>query len=426
MKVSKIAINRPVTTVMFMLIVIVVGVISYLRLPLDLFPQMNIPYAVVITSYEGTGPSEIESLVTKPLEQVLGTVSNIKEVSSMSSNEQSVVILEFTDGTDMDFAALDVREKIDLVKPYLPSGAGTPTVMKVDPNAMAIMDIGVTGDYDLIELKKMIDEGILSRIERIKGVASVSISGEKEEEIKITMIPEKMNGYGVTAAQIVQILRTENLNLPIGETNHGVQSLLVRVVGEFNSIEDIRSLPIQTMSGTVYLRDIAVITEDFKNVNSFSFINGTPCINLSIEKQSTANTVDVSKLIKKEIAKLEADYPDIHFMMLSDNSSIIQLSVNSVVNSALMGAFFALFILYVFLRNFRSTLIIGVAIPVSIIFSFIFWYSSFLASSAPPAKPRLLCFLMVWAPTLEVIITTVFLKSTTRPLPSVSLPSSKI
>ncbi len=374
MKVSKIAINRPVTTVMFMLIVIVVGVISYLRLPLDLFPQMNIPYAVVITSYEGTGPSEIESLVTKPLEQVLGTVSNIKEVSSMSSNEQSVVILEFTDGTDMDFAALDVREKIDLVKPYLPSGAGTPTVMKVDPNAMAIMDIGVTGDYDLIELKKMIDEGILSRIERIKGVASVSISGEKEEEIKITMIPEKMNGYGVTAAQIVQILRTENLNLPIGETNHGVQSLLVRVVGEFNSIEDIRSLPIQTMSGTVYLRDIAVITEDFKNVNSFSFINGTPCINLSIEKQSTANTVDVSKLIKKEIAKLEADYPDIHFMMLSDNSSIIQLSVNSVVNSALMGAFFALFILYVFLRNFRSTLIIGVAIPVSIIFSFIFMF----------------------------------------------------
>lgn len=374
MKVSKIAINRPVTTVMLMFIIIVVGIVSYLKLPLDLFPQMNIPYAIVRTTYEGAGPSEIESLVTKPLEQVLGTVSNIKEVSSMSSNEQSIVVLEFVDGTDMDLAALDVREKIDLIKSALPSGTSAPMVMKIDPNAMAIMEVGLTGDVDLVEMKRIIDDGILNRIERIKGVASVSVSGAKEKEIKITMLPEKMAGYGISTAQIAQILRMENLNLPVGQANYGEQSLLVRTVGEFSNIEDIRNLPIQTASGTVSLKDMAVITEDFKEMNSWSYMNGTPSINLSIEKQSTANTVEVSKAIKTEIANLQKDYSEIQFSFLSDNSKLIEISIDSVVDSAVQGAVLALLILFIFLRNFRSTVIVGVAIPVSIIFSFVLMY----------------------------------------------------
>lgn len=374
MKFSKIAINRPVTTVMLMFIIIVVGIISYLKLPLDLFPQMNIPYAIVRTTYEGAGPAEIESLVTKPLEQVLGTVSNIKEVSSMSSNEQSIVVLEFVDGTNMDFATLDIREKIDLIKSMLPSGTSSPLVMKIDPNAMAIMEVGLTGDYDLVEMKRILDDGILNRLERIKGVASVNVSGEKEKEIKITMLPEKMTGFGISTAQIAQILRIENLNLPVGQANYGEQTLLVRAVGEFRNIEELRNLPIQTATGPITLKDIAVITEEFKEMSSYSYMNGTPSINLSIEKQSTANTVEVSKAIKAEIAKLEKEYSDIDFKYLSDNSAIIQVSMDSVVDSAVQGALLALFILYVFLRNFRSTIIIGVAIPVSIIFSFVLMY----------------------------------------------------
>ncbi len=374
MKLSKIAINRPVTTVMMTLIVVVVGIISYLRLPLDLFPQMNIPYAIVMTSYEGAGPSEMEALVTKPLEQAMGTVSNIKEVSSVSSNEQSLIILEFVDGTDMDFAAFDVREKIDLVKDYLPSGADAPTVMKIDPNAMAMMQIGITSEMDLVELDQVVEDEILNRIERIKGVASVSLSGGKEKEIKITMIPEKMAGFGISAAQIAQVLRTENLNLPVGEANYGNQTLLVRAIGEFESIEEIKNLPIQSPGGIIYLRDIAIVTEEFKEMSSYSYINGTPSINLSIEKQSTANTIDVANAIKKEIAQLETDYSELEFKFLTDNSKSIQSSVNSVLSSAVTGGILALFILYVFLRNFRSTIIVGVAIPVSIVFSFVFMY----------------------------------------------------
>ncbi len=374
MKFSKVAISRPITTIMFMLIVVVIGIVSYTRLPLDLFPQMNIPYAIVTTTYDGAGPSEIESLVTKPLEQIMGTVSNIKKVSSISSSEQSTVVLEFVDNTDMDMAALDVREKIDLIKPMLPDGVSSPTVFKIDPNAQAIMEIGLTGDYDLVELKQIIDNSIINRIERISGVASVTAYGAMEEEIKITMLPEKMNGFGISTAQIAQLLRIENLNLPVGTADYGNQTLQVRAVGEFKSIDEIENLPIQTAMGTVYLRDIAHITKDYKEMSSYAYINGTPSISLSIEKQSTANTVEVSKKIKEELSTLEKDFPDIDFRILLDNSKTIQDSVDSVVNSALLGAVFALLILYVFLRNFRSTIIIGTAIPVSIIFSFVFMY----------------------------------------------------
>jgi HAE1 family hydrophobic/amphiphilic exporter-1 len=374
MKISKVSITRPVTSLMFMLIIIVFGIVSFTKLPIDLFPQMNLPYAIVITNYDGAGPEEVESLLTKPLEQAMGTVSNIKEVTSISSAEQSMVILEFVSDTDMDFASLDIREKIDLIKGYLPDGVDEPTVMKIDPNAEAIMELGITGNYDLVELKRIIDDNIINKIERIPGVASVTLTGARESEIKITLQPEKMKGFGITLMQVSQTLMIENLNLPVGLVDYGEQSIQVKTQGEFKTIDEIKNLPIMTSKGIVYLREIADIEKSHKEMSSYSFLNGEQGINLSIEKLSTTNTVKVSNEIKKVIEELKTENEDLTFRMVYDNSFMIQSSVDSVVNAAVFGGIIALFILFIFLRNIRSTLIVGIAIPTSIVTSFILMY----------------------------------------------------
>jgi len=375
LKISKTAIYRPVTTIMVMLIVVIFGVVSYSRLPLDLYPSIEIPYAVVVTSYEGAGPSEVENLVTKPLERVLGTTSKLKNITSISSSGTSQVILEFEDGTDMDFASLEVREKVALIEGALPDGASEPTVLKIDLNAEPVMTIGINSNEDLVKLKQIIEDNIQPKIERISGVASVDLSGTKEKEIQITLLSDKVNAFGLTTSQIAGTLSSENINLPIGDIERGNQTLNLRSIGEFESLDDIRNLPIQTATGaTIYLRDIATVEEQFKEMESYSYMNGEPCIILSIQKQSTANTVDVTEKIYKEIGKLEKEYDDLQFKYLSDQGKDIQASIDSVIESALLGGILAVIILYIFLRNFRSTLIVAISIPVSVIATFCLMY----------------------------------------------------
>lgn len=372
MKISKTAINRPVTTIMVMLIVLIFGFVSYTRIPLDMFPQMDIPIAVVSTSYSGVGPSEIESLVTEPLEDALGTVSDLKEITSISSNGSSMVVLEFEDGTDMDIAAQDVRELVDRVKGMLPDECDDPMVLKLDLGAMPIMLLSISGEEDLVQLKQLVDDEIQPSIERVGGVASVSISGAKEKEIKITLNPDKLTAYGLTTSQISQLLRAENLNLPVGDVDLGNQVMNVRSVGEFNSVDEIRNLPITTAAGsTIYLRDVAEVEDTYKEMESYSYLNGTPSILLSIQKQSTANTVQTAKGVYEVIDQIKEEFPNLQYVYLMDQSDAISRSIDSVVDSALQGGILAIFILFIFLRNFRSTLIIGISIPVSIVATFV-------------------------------------------------------
>lgn len=374
MKISKISIDRPVTTVMFILIAVLVGIISLTKMSVNLFPNMDIPYAVVITGYEGAGPSEIESLVTEPLEQALATVPNIKEVNSTSANESSIIILTFVDSTDMNFAVLDVREKVDMIKDYLPSGIKSPIISKIDINAQPILTIGIGGNYNLVELNDIIENKVKDKLERIPGVASVDLSGTKEKEIKVTLISEKMNGYNIDASTIANILRAENISLPIGQITQGDKELMVRSVGEFQSVEDIRNLPIPLQNGVIYLRDVAEVTESYKDMDSFAYMNNEPCIIMSIQKQSTANTVEVSKKIHKELDSIIQGNTDLTIKTLMDQSEMINQSISAVESSAIIGGILALIILFIFLRHIKSTFIVGVAIPVSIIVSFALMY----------------------------------------------------
>lgn len=368
---SKTAIKRPITTIMVILMVAMGGILSYTNLDLALMPTMDIPIAIVSTTYVGAGPSEIETLITKPIEEAISSISNIDTVSSQSMANSSFVIAQFTDGTDIDMAAIDMREKIDLVKGSLPDDANDPLVLKMDINAVPIY-IGVTSaNLDLTQLNDLLDENVVNRLERIEGVSAVTLSGGDENEIEIKVSPEKLAGYGLTTNQITQVLKAENINLPSGSIYQGDSKMQIRTIGEFTSVDDIRHLPITTpQGGLITLSDVAEVNEVIKERSSFTIINGEKGILISLDKQSTANIVEVSDKIYKEMDKITKDYPELHLTMLTDTSDYIKTSISNVTSTAFQSAAIAVIVLFLFLRNLITSLIIGVSIPVSIFATF--------------------------------------------------------
>ncbi|EOD01906.1 efflux RND transporter permease subunit [Caldisalinibacter kiritimatiensis] len=372
---SKLAVRRPVTIVMITLIVVIIGVVSLGRLPIDLLPEIEVPVAIVSTSYEGVGPQEIEKMITKPIEEAIATVGNIENISSQSSEGNSIVVAEFSFGTDMDFASLEMREKIDLVKGFLPEEASEPMVLKIDPNAMPIIQLSLSNSGDLAKLQTIAEDTIKPRLERLEGVASVDISGGYEKQVEIKVNQQILEGYGIDINYIAQIIRAENLNMPGGEVKRGKQELTIRTLGEFSSIEEIRLLPITLPSGgVIYLQDIADVKLSNKELSSISRTNGSDSINISVQKQSGTNTVKVAETVNKEIEKLKKEFPAIKINTVMDQSKYIKQSIGNVYKNALIGALLAIVVLYIFLRNVGTTLIIGTSIPVSVIATFILLY----------------------------------------------------
>jgi HAE1 family hydrophobic/amphiphilic exporter-1 len=376
MKLSDVSVKRPVTTLMMVFIVLILGGISLANLKLDLYPEINLPYAIVSTSYEGAGPEEVESIVSKNLEGVIATVGDLKNIQSVSSEESSMLILEFNAGTDLDIALLDVREKIDLIKSMLPDGVSSPMVIQLDPNMMPIMSFSVsqTGT-ELSELATWFQDTVSPRIERIEGVASVSVTGAKQKEVQITINPQRIAVYGLNVSTIAQALMMENMNAPGGVVQDGDFDLLVRTTGEFQSLEEIRDTHIMSATGvSVKLRDIATVEEAYKGEDIYSTVNGQDSLTISIQKESVANTVEVSSRINEEMDAIKELYGDVTFMTIFDQAAFINQAVNSVAVSGLIGAVLAVMVLLLFLRNVRTTTVIGVAIPISIVATFIMVY----------------------------------------------------
>ncbi len=373
---TKIAVKRPVTTTMLIFIVIAFGILSITNLKLDMLPNMNIPVAIVSTTYSGTGPAEIEKLITTPIEGAVGTVAGIDEISSTSSYGQSTVVAIFNNDVDIDAAALDMREKVDMVKGALPDGADAPMILKIDVATMNSIQLSITSeDTNLVELRRIVDDKITNRIERQDGVASVSVYGGREKEIEVKLIADKVRGYGITEQSIQQSLAAENRQIPTGSVKQGDKNLSMRVSGEFKSIEQIKDLPVTTPTGSVIrLSDVADINEVFSENTDASYINGVSSVNMVIQKQSTANSVLLSANVKKEISRIQKEMPGVKFTMLIDPADFINRAIGQVTNSALLGGIFAILILYIFLRNVRSTLIVGVAIPISVISTFVLMY----------------------------------------------------
>lgn len=371
----KTCINRPVTTLMGIMIVLLVGILAYNSLELAYMPSTGAPMAVVSTSYSGAGPEEIEDLITKPIEETVATLTGVDSISSTSSTGSSMVMIEFVDGTDIDVATQDLRDKLDRVKGRLPDDADDPTIMKMDMNAESIA-VGVTSTkYDTNDLYTYCDENISSEFEKIQDISSVDIMGGANDVVEITLDRNKMNNYGITVNTIRQVLSSENSNTPAGTVYQGSTELQLRAVGEFESLNDIKDMVISTSGGNIVhvsdVADVQIVTEERENL---FLINGTPGIRYSLSKQSDANIVTVSDDINATIEQLERDNPELDFVLLTSTSDYIKTSINNVVKTAFEAAIIAFFVLLFFLRDFRTAFIICVSIPTSIMATFAMMY----------------------------------------------------
>lgn len=376
MKLSDVSVKRPVAVLMLFLIIILLGAVSSSRLQLDLLPQLDLPMALAITSYEGVGPEEIENIITRPIENVLGTVNGIENIHSTSSLGSSLVFVEFAWGTDMNFAINQMREKIDLIAAALPSGAGKTTLFKLDPNMMPIMVLGLAGEMDLDALDRLANDVVKPRLERVNGVASVTVEGGVQREIRISCDPQRLQAYGMSLEGIISYLRLENRNTSAGTVEEGLREHVVRLTGEFKDIQEIENLQLPLAGGgLIRLAELARVEDTFKDKSVLVFMDGMPGIQISLQKQTDANTVSVSNEVNKEIQEIEKYLPAGASIITGfDQAEYIRLSINNVINNALLGAFLAMFVLLLFLRNLRSTLIIGTAIPISVIATFILMF----------------------------------------------------
>ncbi len=373
MKVSSIAVKRPVTTVMFILVIVLFGMVSATRLPIDLFPNIEIPVAIVSTSYSNVGPEEIETLVTRPIEEAVGTVSNIDTIQSMTMEGTSIVVIQFKFGTDMDFAALDIREKVDLVKGMLPDGASDPMVMQIDVNSEAIIQMSISG-ADVATLQTYADDVVKPAIERVQGVASVSVSGGFNEYVSVKVDTQKMDAYGLSLDTLASMLAAENINLPAGTVSKGDKSFLLRTVGEFESIQEIQRIPLTTPTGgIVRLSDVADVKLSQEDLESITKVNGEEAVSVAVQKQSGVNTVAVANDVLKEIQQLDETSP-YNLKVILDQSEYIKDTISQVGQNAIIGGILAVIILLIFLRSFRSTLIIGLSMPISVISTAILLY----------------------------------------------------
>ncbi len=378
MKLAEFAVRRPVTILMLMAIIAVLGWISLSRLPIDLYPDIEVPVIGVITTYPDAGPFEVENLVTRPMESAMATVNNVKNISSISSRSSSIVIAEFDWGINMDFASLDVREKVDQVRSYLPDEADAPLVVKFDPGTMPIMQLVLKGDRPAHELRYIAEDTVKNRLERLEGVASVDVTGGQEREIRVVLHPGLLAAHGISIDTVSQALRMASLNLPAGSIQDGGLEYTLRTVGEFTSVEEIRSVKVPTSGGgLVSLADIGEIIDGYKDITTISRYNGQPTIMLSIQKEAGSNTVKVAEAVRAAMERLNRELgSDLSLEIAMDTSVYIRESVSGVANNAVTGGLLAVAILLVFLRSIRPTLVIGVAIPISILAAFVLVYFS--------------------------------------------------
>jgi len=368
------SVRKPITVFMIFIGLVVLGVISFSQLSIDLMPDVSFPMVAVITSYSGVGPSEMETMVTKPLEMSLSTVKDLKDITSYSMEEISAIMMQFEWGIDMDVAAMDVREKVDLIRGRLPEGVGNPTIIKFDPSLMPILFLGISGKSQTqAELRYLAEEVIEPRLERLEGIASALPYGGLEREIKVELNRSRLEGLGISVNQITGAIGASNLNLPGGRLKFGQNDFLVRTTGQFTQPNQLENLIISNHQGIpIYLKDVAEIKDDYKEKTNEVRVGGKPAIVIQVQKASGANTVKVAEKAKKALQEIQKDLPaDVKIDVVMDASVFIKRSVNQLERSALEGGILAIILILVFLRSFSSTIIISTAIPLSVVATFI-------------------------------------------------------
>jgi HAE1 family hydrophobic/amphiphilic exporter-1 len=375
MSIPRLAIERPITMFMLSAVVMLIGGLSLARLPVDLMPDVSFPSITVRVSYGGVGPLEMEELVTRPIEQALSAVAGLERLESTSQEGSARVTLNLAWGTDLNEAADDIRNRLDRVRGRLPEEADAPVMFKFDASAAPIMGVGLEGDYDRVKLREIAEHDLSQRLERVPGVAAVTVEGGLRRQIHVELSKEKIRALDLPVDRVVNLLRTENQNIPLGEIDEGDRTFLVRSQGQFENLNEIRDLVVMTRTGVpVYMRDIADIKDSTEDFRSFTRINGQPGVRLRVTKQSGTNTVEIADAVRLEVAKINREMPSVTMTVLDDSSVFINRSIHAVQEHALVGGCLVMLIIFLFLRNLRATFIVFTSIPISVIGTFALLY----------------------------------------------------
>jgi HAE1 family hydrophobic/amphiphilic exporter-1 len=379
MNIVQFSIRRPVTVTMFFVAIAVFGIVSYDQLALNLLPEISYPTLTIRTRYEAAAPAEVESLISRPIENAVSVVNNVVRVTSVSKPEISDVIIEFSWKTQMDFAALDVREKLDLVQ--LPLDADKPILLRYDPSTDPIMRISVTGPGSLATIRYICEEYVRPELESVAGVAAVRVSGGLEEEISVELDEKKLAALNLSIRELTSRLSQENINLTGGTLRDGQSRYLVRTLNEFETVDEINEIVVAVRNGApVRMRDVATVYSGYAERRIITRIDGKESVEIAIFKAADANTVAAAAQVRGELQRLEEEYAGkrepLKFTVVLDQSRFIQQSIDEVLNTAVAGGVLAVLILFLFLRSFKSTAIIALSIPLSVVATFFLMYAA--------------------------------------------------
>lgn len=374
MKLYQTAVKKPVSTALIFIGIMIVGVMFYFQLPVDLYPDIEVNQLSVITTYSGAGAQDIETNVTRPLEDVLNSTENLKKISSVSRDNISLITLEFNYGSDMESSMNDVRDKIGLVKNFLPDNVSDPIIFKFSADMIPVTILSAMAEESSNALYKILDEKVASPLNRIPGVGTVSVTGAPKREVQVNVIPEKLEAYRITVEQIASLIAQENVNVPGGNFDIGTQTYMLRLEGEFRESSELNRIVVSNAGGNpVYLRDVATVSDTVESKVQEGYTNGKRSATIVIQKQSGANTVDISNAVKAAIPELQKTLPpDVRLVQVMDTADFITASIGSLQETILLALIIVSLVVLFFLGKWRATFIILLTIPISLIGSFIY------------------------------------------------------
>ena len=375
MAIYKSAVQKPVTTALIFLAVIVIGVFCYIQLPIDQFPEMDPPYVTVMTTYPGASASEVESNVTKIMENSLNSVDHLKELTSQSKDNISSVTLEFEWGTNLDEVLNDVRTYVDIVKDRLPDGCSNPIVLRLSTSMMPVIQYAVMADESYPALDKMLNDEIIPQLNRVDGIGNLTVSGAPDRYVYVYLDQQKLDAYGLTVESVGNMIAANNLNMSSGTVKLAKEQYQMEVRSEFLSSDEIKDIVVSSTADgrQVFVRDIATVRDTIKELALDEKTDGRECARLMVTKQTGANTVQICRDVRKEVARIQKTLPaDVQFKMIYDSSENIQNSIDSLQESILYALLFVVLVVLFFLGKWRATIIIGLTIPIALIVAFIY------------------------------------------------------
>lgn len=372
------AVKRPITTIMIFVALIVMGIYSLNKLPIDFYPDIEFPAISVLTTYGGASAADIETNVSRVIEDNLNTVSNLKDITSVSRDNMSIVVCEFEWGTNLDEASNEMRDAISFAEQYLPEEVDKPSLFKFSASAMPILFYAVTADESYPAIAKILDEKVINPLNRVDGIGSIGLMGAPGREIQVNIDPRKMESYNISVEQIAAVLNAENLNLPAGNIEMGMMDYPLRVKGEFSSSDLLNQIVLASFNGqTVYLKDVASVKDTIRDMTFDERMNGKTGLRIVIQKQSGANTVQVANDVKKMMPGIIASLPDdVEVTLFFDSSNFIEGSINNLTNTLMYAGIFVILVVLFFLGRWRATFIVILTIPISLIVAFIYLYIS--------------------------------------------------